>query len=131
MRNRVFVRALSSAAVCVLLSACAGEAPEETDLADRLGEAIREVGYACDTVVNSQAVGEDGDVWRVACGGASVYVASREAGGELCIEPTPVADPLVVPVAPAPSSPGGPLPIERLRFPAPTAELRCTASAGL
>jgi hypothetical protein len=63
-----------------------------------LGTAIRDVGFPCDSVVSTQATGDSGNSWRVACDDARVYAASVESGGDLCIEPVLFVDGVGQPV---------------------------------
>jgi hypothetical protein len=128
MCNRSDFRAISLTAASLLIAACTGESIEQARLAESLGNAIREVGFSCDSVVSSHAINERGDVWRVACGAADVYAASLEASGDLCIEPVPFADaPVSLLVRPAQPYPAVPLSAEpALRAPAQPAGQRCT-----
>ena len=75
-----------------LAAGCTNESIDGSS-GDILGNAIREAGFACEALVSSEAIGETGDTWRVACADAQVYLASVEANGDVCFEPVRVVDP--------------------------------------
>lgn len=84
------LRAASVVAASVLAVACAGPSTPSMPSRESLGAAIRDVGFQCDEVIESQKT--DGNVWRVGCTEAATYMAFANDAGEICVEPVPVGD---------------------------------------
>ena len=103
------MRIAGTLTILVLLAACAGPSHD-------LVAAIRDTGFACERINNSQELDDSGSRWRVACTDAQTYLASFEHDGRICVSPiayveTPVND----------------LELEFEWPPQGTSDLRCTA----
>jgi hypothetical protein len=85
--RRPMTKALALSVAALSLVACI----ERRELsADMLGRAVRDAGFSCEGAVGASEL--EVDVWRVACGGGSTFIASVLASGHICVDPMPIGD---------------------------------------
>lgn len=68
---------------------CGGPPTNEVLLFGSLGNAIRDTGFACESVEQAEELDAAGGAWRVTCDGSRVYLANVRDDGAVCIERIP------------------------------------------
>jgi hypothetical protein len=88
MSIRVIV-AVASTAVAFTLCACNPFASEPADSQENaaLLESLQSAGVGCNSVLHAQSLNDENTAWRIACDENRVYLASIDAGGQLCASP--------------------------------------------
>ena len=91
MSIRVIV-AVASSAIVVALCGCNpfASAPADSQRNAALLRSLQSAGIRCNSVLHAQSLNDQNTAWRIACDENRIYLASLEAGGQLCV--TPVAN---------------------------------------
>ena len=86
MGIRVIVAVASSASVFALC-ACNPSEPADGEENAALLRSLQSAGVGCNSVLRTQSLNDENTAWRIGCDENRVYLASLEAGGQLCVSP--------------------------------------------